>query len=164
MSKKPSNIKPICATNLKKLMIEEGLTQTKFSEKIHVSQQTTSKILNLKSSLTESLATHITEIFPKYSVEWLLGYSDNMYKTDYVKEFLHQRGLVNDALKVLVDYAWKEVCAREHDKEDRQLDSIPDIETIHKLIKDYAIGLMWHYYHSSQSAFWDTLKIEDDKD
>ena len=58
---------------------EQRITQKELAERIYISPQTISKIIGVKASLTEPTARAIIELFPSYSLEWLLGYSE--YKT-----------------------------------------------------------------------------------
>ena len=66
-------INPEWAKRLKTLCNECKLTQTELSEKIYLSQQTISKIMNGRARLTQETAQKIVEVFPKYRAEWLLG-------------------------------------------------------------------------------------------
>ena len=80
MGRPPMTINPAWAENVRTVCREEGITQTQLAEKIHLSQQTISKIAQGKASLTEQTAKLIIKLFPKYRFQWLMGYED--YKTD----------------------------------------------------------------------------------
>jgi len=73
------NINPICGKRLKEICDEQNISQSMLSEMIHISQQTISKMINGKSSLTDQTARIIVGHFTEYRLEWLLGYDD--YKT-----------------------------------------------------------------------------------
>lgn len=53
-----------------------------------VSQQTISKIINGTATLTEQMARTITEKFPKYRIEWLLGYDSFKTIDDYISSIV----------------------------------------------------------------------------
>lgn len=82
------NINPKCGKNLKKLCDDENISQAGLAEMIFVSQQTISKIINGKATLTEQTARAITEKFPKYRMEWLLGYDSFETIDDYLSSIL----------------------------------------------------------------------------
>ena len=97
MGRPQVDIKPIQAERLKQVIRCEGLTQTALAEKISVSQQTVSKIINGSVSLTQGVAERIHDLFPCYSVGWLLGFEDYLdgapEYVDYVKK--------EDAMKII---------------------------------------------------------------
>ena len=78
MSKKRTEIKPIRAERVKTLLERENITQAELATRIFQSQQNISRILNLKTPLTEETARLIISAFPekRYRIEWLLGYDD----------------------------------------------------------------------------------------
>lgn len=82
MGKRRTEINPIRAERVKQIIEREGMTQQDFAKAVHHAQQNISKIINLKNALTEGTAQDIVNVFPKYNLEWLLGYSDVMLKDD----------------------------------------------------------------------------------
>lgn len=78
MSRKKTEINPIRAERVKTLIEREGIKQTAFAEKIHMTQQNVSRIITGKNALTEETARDIVEAFPDYRISWLLGYDDTM--------------------------------------------------------------------------------------
>lgn len=78
MSRKKTEINPIRAERVKKLIEREKISQVDFASRIFQTQQNVSRILNLKTALTEETARLIIEAFPEYRIEWLLGYDDSM--------------------------------------------------------------------------------------
>ncbi len=60
---------------MKKLMDREKLSQEKLGEKLAMSQQAISRILNSKK-VSEGTIIRIVEAFPNYRKQWLLGYDD----------------------------------------------------------------------------------------
>jgi len=91
------DIKPIQAERLKQVIRCEGLTQKALAEKILVSQQTVSKIINGSVTLTQGVAERIHDLFPCYGVGWLLGFEDYL---DGAPEYV---GYVKkeDAMKII---------------------------------------------------------------
>jgi len=78
MSRKKTEINPIRAERVKKIIETEGISQIDFAKRIFQTQQNVSRIINLKTALTEETAQTIVSAFPKYRIEWLLGYDDAM--------------------------------------------------------------------------------------
>ncbi len=73
-----SNINPLWGERLKTLCDNEKITQKELSKRIFLSQQTISKIINGKASLTMQTAREIIKNYPQYRIEWLMG--DSKYK------------------------------------------------------------------------------------
>ena len=83
MGRKKTEINPIRAERVKKLIEREKRINPKFSQtelagRINMTQQNISRIINQKTALTEETARDIVKAFPKYRIEWLLGYDDDM--------------------------------------------------------------------------------------
>lgn len=80
MSRKKTEINPIRAERVKKLIEREGISQIDLATLIFQTQQNVSRIINLKTALTEETAQAIISAFPGkgYRIEWLLGYDDAM--------------------------------------------------------------------------------------
>lgn len=98
MSRKKTEINPIRAERLKTLISEQKIKQTELAERVHYSQQHISGIINQKIALTEETAADISSAFPKYSVEWLLGYSDHKNSTDAFIHSIQQMNKEGDLL------------------------------------------------------------------
>lgn len=67
--------------DLKKQNPKEN-TQDKIAKKIPISQQVLSNIVNCKANLTEEIAKRIIELYPEYSLFWLLGLDRPKYAID----------------------------------------------------------------------------------
>ena len=76
MSRKKTEMNPQRAENLKKLIEREDITQAELAERIHMTQQNISRIVQMRQPLTEETAKEIIQAFPGYRIEWLLGYDD----------------------------------------------------------------------------------------
>lgn len=94
MSEKKEGLKPEYSVNLETLIAEVGITKKALAEKIHTSPQTISKACN-GIRLTQSMAESIIELYPKYNVGWLLGYTKVKFKADSAKAILrdHERSV-----------------------------------------------------------------------
>ena len=84
MSRTKTEINPKRAENVKKLIEAEKITQTELADRIHMTQQNISRIVQMKQPLTEETARLIIEAFPDYRIEWFLGYDDIM--TNYKRK------------------------------------------------------------------------------
>ena len=80
MARPKAIFKDVWGNRLKELCEKEHITQSDLSDSIYISQQTISKIINHKASMTEETARRISEKYPEYSFEWLMGYVD--YKNE----------------------------------------------------------------------------------
>ncbi len=58
---------------LKTIIEEQKITQKRLAELIHISPETLSNIINGKANLTEDNARRIVDLYPEYSLFWLLG-------------------------------------------------------------------------------------------
>lgn len=87
MARNTVEIKPIRGKRLKKLCDENGITQMELANKVFISQQTISKIIKGKANLTETTARKISEVYPGYSFEWLMGYDMEPASYDSPLEF-----------------------------------------------------------------------------
>ena len=85
MSRKKTKINPIRAERVKKIIERAGISQSDFATRISQTQQNVSRIINLKTALTEETAQDIVSAFPEYRIriEWLLGYDDDMTDEDH---------------------------------------------------------------------------------
>lgn len=98
MSRKKTEINPKRAENVKKLIEWSGITQIDFARTIHQTQQNVSRIINLKTALTEENAREIIKHFPGYRIEWLLGYDDYPTNKDYFLSMIDQQSKEGDLL------------------------------------------------------------------
>ncbi len=98
MSRKPVKINPIRGKRLKEFCDKKRISQTELSNKIHISQQTISKIINGKSNLTEYTAQLIAAAYPdsEYTFEKLMAYDEGIKTFDnsleFQKEWLRKGG------------------------------------------------------------------------
>lgn len=135
MSKRKTDINPIRAERLKKLIDEEGLTQTAFAKKMHYSQQLISGIITEKTALTERTAREIIDAHPRYRIEWLLGFDDNMTDMEVFKEGFDEKRNWVIAIDTLIDIAVKRNDCKE--SFNNGLNSFEDIVSLRREITDY---------------------------
>ena len=67
-------INPIRGLRVKQLCEEQGISQTELSKRIFISKQKISDMINGKANVTETTAKVLSEKFPGYDFEWLMGY------------------------------------------------------------------------------------------
>lgn len=103
MSRKKTEINPIRAERVKKLIEREKISQVDFASRIFQTQQNISRILNLKTALTEETARDIVTAFPEYRIEWLLGYDDSMTDYEWADNVQNMKDLVADSMWGIIE-------------------------------------------------------------
>lgn len=103
MSRKKTEINPIRAERVKKLIEREKISQVDFASRIFQTQQNVSRILNLKTALTEETARDIVTAFPEYRIEWLLGYDDSMTYYEWADNVQNMKDLVADSMWGIIE-------------------------------------------------------------
>lgn len=103
MSRKKTEINPIRADRVKKLIEREKISQVDFASRIFQTQQNVSRILNLKTALTEETAQDIIKAFPEYRIEWLLGYDDSMTDIEWADNVQNMKDLVADSMWGIIE-------------------------------------------------------------
>lgn len=61
---------------LKQILDETHTTQKSLFEKTGISQQAISAMVQKRANVTETTAKLVTDLFPQYSFEWLMGFTD----------------------------------------------------------------------------------------
>ena len=100
MSKAKVEPQSVRAERLKEIIKNEGLTQNLLADKVSVTQQSISRIMQGKQALTEGMARRIVAVFPAYNVEWLLGYKS---------EEEARTGIIQDAIEKMISQFPKNV-------------------------------------------------------
>ncbi|MBR4489574.1 helix-turn-helix transcriptional regulator [bacterium] len=103
MSRKKTEINPIRAERVKKIIDREGISQIDFSKRIFQTQQNVSRIINLKTALTEETAHDIISAFPEYRIEWLLGYDDAMTDIEWADNVQEMKDRVADSMWGIIE-------------------------------------------------------------
>lgn len=103
MSRKKTEINPIRAERVKTIITRSGLKQAVFAKRIFQTQQNVSRILNLKTALTEETARDIVTAFPEYRIEWLLGYDDSMTDYEWADNVQNMKDLVADSMWGIIE-------------------------------------------------------------
>ena len=154
MSKKPTEINPIPAENLKKLIEREKIKQQELADLLFMSQQSISRIIQKKQSLTDQTARAIIKAFPDYRIEWLLGYDDVMTHTDKLRTTINNRVDSAEALNQVIRLVTDDVCARAKIKRPF-IPPIPDFFTLQNMLRDYAELIVSDYlFNRKNSAIW----------
>lgn len=68
---------------LKQILVETDTSQKQLHEMTNISQQAISAMIKKYANVTETTAKLVTDLFPNYSFEWLMGYTD--YKNNSEK-------------------------------------------------------------------------------
>ena len=76
MARKKVQVKAIRGKRLNELLERKKISQKDFAEKIYISQQTISKIINGHSRLTDDVANVIIRTFPDVRKSYLMGDDD----------------------------------------------------------------------------------------
>ncbi len=76
MGRKPVIINPLSGKRLKKLIAEQKTTQDELANALRFSKKTVNGWCTGRSSITYQNALAIHNLYPAYSVEWLLGQSE----------------------------------------------------------------------------------------
>ena len=155
--KKRTEIDPIRAERINIIIKNEGLSQRKFADRLGMSPENLNRIVNRRNPLTEDTARMITDLFPGYRLEWLLGYDDHMTAEDLRRSFIDRSQSNNDASIQILDTALREVCSREGIPVPL-LDDIPELWFLQAQLRDFADSLMWNYViHRDHSHVWSYL-------
>lgn len=84
MAKSKTEIKPLSAERVNKLISESGMTQKEFAEKVvHCTQQHMNRMVKGNAPVTAETADQITKYFPEIRFEWLMGYDNFKTKKSY---------------------------------------------------------------------------------
>lgn len=67
---------------LKQIIEETGVKQNELAFNTGISQQAISSMVQKKANVTETTAEIIVKMFPQYSFEWLMGYTDYKNNTE----------------------------------------------------------------------------------
>ena len=76
MAKYSAELKAKTASHLKQLLAETGIKKGEFARSIGRSAQTVSAMVKGSGPVTERTARAINDLYPDYSVEWLMGLAE----------------------------------------------------------------------------------------
>ena|GEM_PF-5541143 len=156
MSRRKTTINLIRADRVKCIIDNEGLSQQAFADKVNITQQHVSRIINYHSALVEDTARRIIEVFPAYNISWLLGDSETMLIADLDKEYVKEKMNYDNASIYVLDYAYRKICAFEGMKVE-EVENVPELLLLQAQLKDYAFSLMWNYIKRDSSYVWTLL-------
>lgn len=131
MSRKKTEMNPIRTERVKTLLNHAGITQKDLADRIFMTQQNISRIVQKKQPLTEETARLIIQSFPEYRIEWLLGYDDIMLKKDLIPTKYNKLRTEKDTLEKSILSLIR--------LSDFQIDlkSIENAEDLHNFLKKY---------------------------
>lgn len=158
MSRPKTEINPLRAERIKTLISREKITQQEFADRIFQSQQNVSRIINLKTALTEETAHAIVTAFPEYRIEWLLGYDNTITVTELKRKYVKRIDDVNKAAMTILDASVREVCAREGISPLPVIDNPAEYLFLEAQLRDFADSIVWNYIkHREHSHLWGLL-------
>lgn len=73
MARPKVKINPAWSQIIRRICLDQGISQAALSRNINLSQQTVSKIAQGKASLTKETAEAIIKVYPEYRFQWLMG-------------------------------------------------------------------------------------------
>lgn len=88
MSRPKTEINPVPGQRLKIILDEQGISQSELSRKIHLSQQTISRMIQGTASVTPQTANQVILLFPQYRASWLMGYDDQKTGKESLQKFI----------------------------------------------------------------------------
>ena len=157
MSKKPSEINPVPATRLKELINREKIQQQELADYICMSQQSISRIIQKKQSLTDHTARAIIDVFPDYRIEWLLGYDDLVTHADENRMLVNNMIGTAEAIHQVIQFVTDDICRRENIK-NPDMDPLSDFLILQNQLHDYAEMIIYYYlFQRENSRIWQRL-------
>lgn len=106
MSRPKTEINPIPGQRLKQIIDEQGISQSELSRKIHLSQQTISRMIKGLASVTDQTADYVIKIFPQYRKSWLMGYDEMKTGAESLAGAFQQNQTENELLmRGLISFA-----------------------------------------------------------
>lgn len=151
-----NNQKKIRVERIEELMSDLGYKHRKdFAHDIDELPQNFSRDMK-NERITEKKCKKIISVFPEYSINWLLGYSDTKYQEDAVRQYSNERAKEASSRFYILETALKEICALENIKVPT-IDDIPEMLLLEAQLHDYAIALMNGYLHRNNSYLWNYL-------
>lgn len=100
MARPKVKINPAWSQVIRRICLDQGISQVALSRSIHLSQQTVSKIAQGKASLTAETAEAIIKVYPEYRFQWLMGLDE--YPTEAER-----------SVNILLDKLWSDDQQRE---------------------------------------------------
>lgn len=157
VSRKKTELNPKRAERVKIIIDREKISQIEFAHRIHQSQQNVSRIVTLKSALTEDNAQAIVNAFPEYRLQWLLGYDDFMTQTDQLRSLIHNKVDTAEALNQVIRLVADDICSRENIPRP-YISFIPDFSQLQTMLHDYAELIISDYLKNrDHSRIWNRI-------
>lgn len=99
-----AEVNPLRGERMKEIIRREGITQAQLAEVLGVGEVHLSNVANGKRSLTDKRAEKIIALYPRYRLQWLLGYDDYMTEEDALRGPLKRIAQRMVGWKVAVEY------------------------------------------------------------
>lgn len=138
---------------IKKIMEEEGIKhQIEFADSIGMEPQNLNRIIK-SGKVAERTCRKIVDRFPRYRIEWLLGYDDDMTAVDHLRRLIHNRVDTAEAVNQVVISAADDVCRKKGIP--RPKIPIDDFDEIRTRLKDFAELIVSEYIENREtSSYW----------
>lgn len=138
-----AEINPLWGIRLKEICDECDIRQADLAKRIFISQQTISKIINGKATLTLQTAQRIIDLYPQYRIEWLTGRDDYKTLDDLIGKRVHARHEAADLIERVMNL---------HGYTIRTEWVTPDIS---KMTKAQLTEYERNPYHEPRYSLWD---------
>lgn len=155
---KSSNAENKRVTRIKKILENEQIKQKDLADALDMEPQNFSRFM-ISGKVSEKTCRKIVALYPKYRIEWLLGYDDYPTIDDIKAAYQEQFHAMNRATATILDNAVREVCHREG-IDPIVIDNIPEFLLLEAQLKDFASSLIWNYIHRKNSQVWTLLDHE----
>lgn len=156
---KSSNGENIRVTNIKKIMEVEGIKHlNELADEIGMEPQNLHRIMK-NGKVTERTCRRIIEKYPRYRIEFLLGYDDDMTAEEHLKNYIHNYVNTAEAWIQVVKSTADNVC----NKAKIRREPIPsdDFYKISTRLKEYAELIVSEYIlHRDTSMYWTRIDSE----
>ena len=160
--KKSSNSENKRVTRIKKILELEKIKQINLADALEIEPQNFSRFM-VSGKVSEKTCRKIVAIYPKYRIEWLLGYDDYMTIDDVKAAYQKQLLAMNRATATIIDDAIKEVCLREGIEQLPTIDNPAEYLFLEAQLRDFADSIVWNYLkHRKHSHLWQLLDHDPD--
>lgn len=131
-------INPIRGLRVKQLCEEQGINQIELSQRIYISQQKISEMINGKANVTETTARAIVQAFPQYRFEWLMGYDDYKNTAEknnaIIRQAQHEGTLLEAGLRFISSLSGFEISG--------PFERIPQLVPVEELLTQFNEGFI----------------------
>lgn len=138
--------------NIKKLLELEGIKEADLARDIDRLPQNLNRDM-LSGKISEKTCCKIKELYPKYSIDFLLGLSDHPTDIDELSAWIHRTAEIPELLRQLIVLIADEIC--DFEKIPRRNIPIYDFYELQIRIHDFADLIISDYFKNrSYSRLW----------